>query len=313
MIQPPPDSLGTGRTLVRRLPSLRAVLAFEATARNLSLARAAQELNLTSGALSHSIAGLESQLGVKLLPRLRNGVALTPAGREILGDVRAALVHLDAAFPPLSRPDPATLSLSVLPSFATRWLVPRLAAFKAFAPEIRIDLNATEEVTEFDIDRRADVAIRFGPGGWEGVEAIRILDERVFAVAAPGFNGGVFPKSIAELAEGELITNPWQPWRPWFAAAGVEWDDSEAAIVIRESSLVVQAAVEGVGVALVRGMLADRDLKAGRLVRLFPHEVPSEYAYWLVWPKATRKRPLIDRFAAWLADEVAAVAPAIPE
>lgn len=281
-----------------RLPSLRSLLAFETTARTLSIARAAIELNLTPSAVSHSIVGLETQLGAKLFRRKRNGVVLTATGRLIISEVRTALAHLGSAFSsPVSSSQ--RLAITMLPSFATRWFMPRLPRLLAFAPDILFDIHVADELTEFEIDRTADVAIRFGPGGWPGLEFVKLLDECVIPVASPNYRGGNLPKAESDLLQCALISNPWQPWAPWFAAIGIDWDESEAAVKIRDSSMVVQAAVEGVGVALARSLLARADLASGKLVQLFDIERPTDYAYWLAWPKGTQKRTQIDKLLAW--------------
>ena len=290
-------------TIARRLPSLRAILAFEATARNLSIARAADELNLSSSAVSHSIIGLEAQLGAKLFRRMRNGVTLTEAGRNILAEVRTALSALDAAFSP-PQVGPKRLAITVHPSFATRWLLPRLASLLAFAPDVRFEILPTDELAEFEIDRTADVAIRFGPGGWAGLEAIRLSEERMLPVASPHYREGDLPRTPQDLLRCDLITNPWQPWAPWLARHGIDWEDARAAVEIRDSSMVVQAAVAGAGVALARELLANADLAAGGLVRLFGIEQTMDYGYWLAWPKGTRKRALIELLLAWLKREL---------
>lgn len=286
-----------------RLPSLRSLLAFETTARTLSIARAAVELNLTPSAVSHSILGLETQIGTKLFRRKRNGMVLTATGRMILAEVRTALAHLGGVFsPPVN--SSKRLAITTLPNFATRWLIPRLPSLMAFAPDILFDIHVTDELTEFEIERTADVAIRFGPGGWGGLELVKLLDERVIPVASPNYRGGDLPKVETDLLQCALITNPWQPWAPWFAFLGIDWDDSDAAVKIRDSSLVVQAAVEGVGVALARSLLAKADLASGKLVQLFNVERPTDYAYWLAWPKGTQKRAQIDRLVAWFHREL---------
>jgi LysR family glycine cleavage system transcriptional activator len=286
-----------------RLPSLRALLAFETTARTLSIGKAAIELNLTPSAVSHSIVGLETQIGTKLFRRTRNGVTLTSTGRTILAEVRTALNHLGSAFAPPSSvaKQPA---ITVLPNFATRWLIPRLANLLAFAPDIRFKLLLTDEITEFEIDRTADAAIRYGPGGWPGLECVKLHDERVFPVCSPNYRGGNLPKTERELAHCALIANPWQPWTPLFDALGIEWDDDAAAVEITDSSMAIQAAVEGTGITLARGLLVSGELASGRLVRLFEIEQRTQYCYWVAWPKGTRKRAQIDTLVSWLQREM---------
>lgn len=297
-------SLGTSRP--KRLPSLQALLAFEATARNLSISRAAKELNLTASAVSHSIAVLEEQAHDKLFQRVRNGVVLTESGRQFLETAQAALSLVESAFAaPTS--GPRNLAISVLPSFATRWLMPRLPKLLAYAPDVRFEIQSIQALTEFDIEHSADVGIRFGSGDWPALDTIKLAKERVVPVACPAYRDGRLPRSPEELAECQLIFNPRTPWSLWATEFGLRLGEKEAMLSIDDTSMVIQAAVAGLGVGLARGLMVADELASGRLVPLFRSVEIAGRGYWLAWPKNSRKRALIDRLAAWLSQELSSM------
>jgi DNA-binding transcriptional LysR family regulator len=279
-------------------------LAFEATARNLSISRAAKELDLTASAVSHSIAVLEAQLHDKLFERRRNGVVLTSTGRQFLGTAQAALSLVESAFA-APRSGPKDLAISVLPSLATRWLIPRLPSLLAYAPDVRFEIQSVQVLTEFEIEQSADVGIRFGSGEWPALDTLKLANERVVPVASPAYRDGRLPTAREELAECTLIFNPRTPWSLWATEFGLRLSERDAAISIDDTSMVIQAAVAGVGVALARSLMVADELASGRLVSLFQSAEIVDRGYWLAWPRNSRKRALIDRLAAWLLEEMA--------
>jgi len=292
-----------GGSRPKRLPSLKALLAFEATARNLNISRAAKELDLTASAVSHSIAVLEAQLHDKLFLRLRNGVALTDTGRQFLRTAQAALSIMESAFAaPAS--GPRDLAISVLPSFATRWLIPRLPRLLAHAPDIRFEIQSIQVLTEFDIDKSADVGIRFGSGKWAALDTLKLANERVMPVVSPNYRDGRLPTTPEQLAECKLIFNPRTPWSLWATQFGLEFTDKDALVSIDDTSMVIDAAVAGLGIALARELMVADELASGRLVPLFESAEVVDHGYWLAWPKNSRKRALIDRLASWLSEEM---------
>jgi DNA-binding transcriptional LysR family regulator len=293
-----------GGSKPKRLPSLKALLAFEATSRNLSISRAAKELNLTASAVSYSIAVLEAQLHDKLFQRVRNGVLLTDTGRQFLATAQAALSLMESAFAaPAS--GPRDLAISVLPSFATRWLIPRLPRLLARAPDIRFEIQSIQVLTEFDIEHSADVGIRFGSGDWPALDTLKLANERVVPVASPAYRGGRLPMAPEELAECKLIVNPRTPWSLWANQFGLRLGEEDAVLSIDDTSMVIQAAVAGLGIALARGLMVADELASGRLVPVFQSAEIADRGYWLAWPKNSRKRALIDRLAGWLSEEMA--------
>ncbi len=280
-----------------RPPSLRAIAAFEAAARHESFSKAAAELSLTQGAVSHAISSLEQRLNVELFRRSSRQVVLTEAGRVFAGRVRLALSLLSDAFETRPWLDRSTLRVSALPAFTRRILAPLLPSFRQELPGVNLYLTSSPTLERIGADY--DVGLRYGPGRWSGLSAVKIADETLLAVAAPDLSGRL-PESPAELLGRELIAHPEFPWAPWFQAAGLPAREPAATLWITDSDALVDAATAGAGIALVRSRLAERELRLGTLVRLFSVEVRSAYAYWMVWNPTTPKTELIDGFRSWL-------------
>jgi DNA-binding transcriptional LysR family regulator len=282
-----------------RPPSLRSIAAFEAAARHQSFTRAAVELNLTTGAISHAIKALETRLDRRLFVRAGRRVSLTPEGQSLAARVRLSLALLGDAFdlaPWLPRD---RLIISALPAIAEKILLPALASLEQAMPEIAFDLRCTPTLAE--LDGEIDVAIRFGPGGWSGLQSRHLGDECLFPVASPAFRGGDLPRTLEALRSCSIIHHPESAWRLWLDPLGLSASDFTSTLSIDDSALVLQAAADGRGVALARGRIAQRELEAGRLVRLFDAEVAAEYSYWAVWSGSSPKRRLIEAFAGWAA------------
>jgi len=279
---------------MRYLPPLQALRAFEAAARHLSYSRAAEELALTHGAVSHHIARLERDLGgVRLFLRDGQRMLLTEAGQLLVLQVRQGLLVLSKAFDGARArgAEGATANLvtvSVLPSFAARWLVPRLSRFQAAHPEVDVAIRPTASLAPLDGRDGIDLAIRYGPGGWAGVTAEPFMGGDIFPVCSRSlFEAEHFSKPT-DLAGATLLRNPSQPWRPWFAAAGLDWPEPVRGPSYDDAGLLLQAAVDGQGVALARAVLVQDDLMAGRLVRLFDVPAADEYSWFLVWREPLR-------------------------
>lgn len=282
-----------------RPPSLRSIAAFEAAARHQSFTRAAAELNLTTGAVSHAIKALENRLDRQLFERTGRKVALTAEGQALAVRVRLSLSLLSEAFDvsPWLRRD--RLVVSALPSVAEKVLLPSLQGLREAMPEAALDLRCSVALADLD---EVDVAIRFGPGGWSALQSRHLGDERLFPVASPDYNGGRLPADLEQLKHCQLIHHPESNWRLWLDPLGLSAADFPSWLAIDDSALILQAAAGGHGVALARSRLAATDLASGRLVRLFDHEVAAEYGYWAVWSGSSPKRKLIERFVDWTAD-----------
>ncbi|HUA56744.1 MAG TPA: transcriptional regulator GcvA [Candidatus Sulfotelmatobacter sp.] len=289
-----------------RLPPLNALRTFEAAARHRNFSRAAEELHVTHGAVSHQMKALEGHLGVALFRRQGRETVLTEAGRQLLEHVQSALQRLKRGVAELRGQRRAeVLTVTTTPAFATRWLVPRLADFQARHPAIEVNLRASGTVFDFARDD-IDLGVRFGPGHWPGLEAEKLLDEAIFPVASPTFRGGRLPAAPSELADVTLLRDPRQPWRDWFVSVGLDWPEPARGPLYDDAGLLLQAAAEGLGVALARGALVAGELEAGRLVRLFPDSARSSFAYYIVHPPGAAALAKVAAFRDWLRGQVAA-------
>lgn len=271
--------------MLARLPPLTTLRAFEAAARHGSFSRAAEEISVTHSAVSHQVRALERSLGTALFHRNGRRVVLTEAGRNFAARVGAALRDIGEAAQLLRRGDrdKNVLTITTLPSFAARWLMPRLGRFMEQHPKIDVNLHTSLALVDLERDG-VDLAIRFGKGEWPGLEAVKFLDDEMFPVASPRFNRGRLPARPAELAKFRLMRSDDEPWAPWFRAARVKIDEPRSHI-FSDSAFLIQSAVDGRGIALVRRSIAEDDLRAGRLVRIFDISAAAHGANYLVWPK----------------------------
>lgn len=282
------------------LPSLQALRAFEAAARHQSYSRAADELGLTHGAVSHRIRDLEERLGVVLVRRMAGRMVPTERANELLGQTRAALTILRQAYgvPPVAGRKRSRLIVSVLPAFATRWLVPRLASFQAVHPEVVFELVSEVSLATLRPDG-ADAAIRYGLGNWPGTDAQKLSDEQLFPVCSPDYAERLALETVQDLRRCMLLRHSWQPWAPWLHAVGTPGLEPGGPIY-PDSALLLEAASAGHGVALARGLLVADALQQGQLVRPFSQSLPDTYAYYLVTPQQSHSADL-ESFRAWLA------------
>jgi LysR family glycine cleavage system transcriptional activator len=291
----------------RRLPPLNAVKAFEAAARHESFTKAAEELCVTQGAVSQQVKALEAELGVRLFNRERQRLVITDAGRQYLGVVRDVLDRLaDGTRRLLERRSSGTLTVTTSPSFAAKWLVHRLGRFATTHPEIDLRVSASLQHVDF-VREDVDLAIRHGDGNWPGLEVKRLCTEEIFPVCSPRLlDGGRALERPADLAHHVLLHQTDRSgWARWLEAAGIDGIDTGRGPVLSESSMAIDAAVDGHGVALARSALAAFDLLAGRLVRPFGPALPVSFAYWIVGPKSTAGLPKIKAFTEWLIAEAA--------
>ncbi len=300
----------------RHLPPLNALRAFEAAARHLSFTKAAEELHVTPAAISHQVKALEEQLGLPLFRRLTRGLALTDEGRFYLPRLTEAFDRLaEATAQVRPRGLTGTLTVSVLNSFATRWLLPRLTDFRMRYPDLDVAIHASAARVDFQRDD-VDVGIRYGRGRWPGLRAELVLTDQTFPVCSPARLAGPPPlRDIADLRrqvllhEGEARPDEsWVTWEPWIERLGLTDMDWRRGPRFTDASMMMQACIDGLGVAIGRSSLIGQDLAAGRLVRPFPLSHPADYAYWLVCPAAWAERPKIRAFRNWLAEQAAAAA-----
>jgi LysR family glycine cleavage system transcriptional activator len=289
----------------RRLPSLNALKAFEAAARQQSFTRAAQELCVTQGAVSQQVKALEDELGIRLFWRDRQRLALTEAGKAYLGVVRDAFDRLRAGTEQLlQREVSGALAITTSPNFAAKWLVPRLGRFAQAHPDIVLTVSASAEHIDF-ARSESDLAIRHGDGHWPGLHVARLCGEQLFPVCSPRLlEGARALRRPADLRQHTLLhVNGRDEWAKWLAAAAAEGVDCSRGLVLNQASMAIDAAIDGQGVALARTALASWDLLAGRLVRPFRESLDAAYAFWIVCPNSTAKLPKIAAFESWLLSE----------
>ena len=290
----------------RRLPPLNALKAFEAAARHESFTRAAEELCVTQGAVSHQVKALEAELGVKLFNRERQRLVITEAGRSYLEVVRDALDQIAAGTERLlQRQSAGALTVSTSPNFAAKWLVHRLGRFAEAHPGIDLRISASLHHVDFARED-VDLAIRHGDGQAPGLHVARLCAEELVAVCSPNLRRRSGLRQPSDLARYTLLhVNDRNDWQKWIAAAGAANVDVSRGPVLNQASMALDAAVDGQGIALARSALAAWDLIAGRLVRPFRLALPVPYAYWIVCPKVTAKLPKIVAFREWLLTEAA--------
>lgn len=293
------------------LPPISALRAFEAAARLRSFTLAAEELGLTQSAISHQVRGLEDHLGFELFQREPRRIATTAKGERLALAVRDGLGVVARAIVELTKTDAGPhLVVSTLAGFAVKWLFPRLIRFDERHPKIELSIATTGQLADFSAGE-ADVAIRYGTGRYSGLYVEKILDEDMFPVCSPKLLRG--PKALnkpADLAHVPLLHDDiikldghLPGWRLWLNAAGASNVDPAKGRRFGQSNMSIQAAIEGLGVALGRTPVVADDLAAGRLVKPFDLTVPSGYAYYFVCPPRSIDRPKVAAFRAWLLAE----------
>src|SRR5713101_401790 len=293
--------------MLRRLPPLNALKAFEAAARSESFTRAAEELGVTQGAVSHQVKALEATLGVKLFNRERQRLVITKAGREYLAVVRDPLDRIAVGTERLvQRQTSGVLTVSTSPDFAAKWLVHRLGRFAEAHPDIDLRISATLHHVDFAREE-VDLAVRHGDGNWAGLDVVRMCSEQLFAVCSPKLLSARhrLNKPSDVLKVPLLHLDDRKTWLEWFDAAGVAGAEPMHGPVLNRASMVIDAAVDGQGVALARTTLAAWDLINGRLVRPLVETLRLSKTYWIICPKATSTLPKIATFRDWLLAEAA--------
>ena len=298
------------------LPPLTALRSFESAARHLSFTKAAAELNVTPAAVSHQVKALEALLEVSLFRRLTRALRLTDAGQ-------AALPMLSQGFDKLTQGveqmrahcESGVLTISVSPSFGAMWLVPRLERFRSRHPDIEIRIDGTDRRVDLVRDD-ADVALRYGPGGYTGVQVDWLFSQVNTPVCSPALLSGEHPlRQPDDLRHHTLLHVDWKDaeasWRMWLLAAGLHDIDPTRGPRFTMETMAVQAALDGQGVALIGDMLVADDLASGRLVRPFDPSLstPLTFSYYLLSAKDSAEQPKVAAFRAWLLEEARASRP----
>jgi LysR family glycine cleavage system transcriptional activator len=293
-----------GAKLARRLPSLNALKAFEAAARHESFTTAAEELSVTQGAVSHQVKALELELGIRLFDRERQGLAITRAGRSYLEVVRDALDRIALGTERIQHQSRSgALTVSTSPDFAAKWLVNRLGRFAETHSDIDLRISATLHHVDFARED-VDLAVRHGDGNWAGLEVVRLCSEQLFAVCSPKLCQRI--RAPADVLKFPLLhLDDRKDWSAWLEAAGVLDAELSHGPVLNRASMVIDAAIDGQGVALARTTLAASDLINGRLERPFAAALRLSKSYWIVCPKAASTLPKIMTFRNWLLSEAA--------
>ncbi|WP_114947409.1 LysR substrate-binding domain-containing protein [Microvirga calopogonii] len=288
----------------RHLPVLSSLRAVEAAGRHLSFSRAADELLITQSAVSHHVRKVEEELGVSLFIRQARSIALTPDGAKFLLYLSEALDLMAKGADEIRRSGRRTLRVSLLASFATHWLIPRLARFTESHPDIDLILEPSTRTVDF-ASEQIDLAIRYGRGGWSGTQAQKFLAESISPVCSPSFpNQGEIPADPRELSKHPLLlsfSNAPFEWEVWSERAGVDLTSARS-LMLHDYNIVIQAALDGQGIAMGRHNLIADHLRRGALIEFCKDfRVSEEIGYWIVMPEHPKHQAKI--FARWLTTE----------
>ncbi|MBC3809535.1 transcriptional regulator GcvA [Undibacterium seohonense] len=284
--------------------SLNSLTTFEAAARHQSYSLAAAELHITHSAISQQMRVLEDSLGVTLFERKGRQMQLTAEGTQLLKQIQPALRQISRALAQLKteKRTPA-IRVATLQSFATFWLLPRLRQFQNAHPDLAIHIQAAIGLVNLD-KTQTDIAIRFGLGKWEDYDAEKLLDDQLYPVCSPDFNGGRFPASPKHLRNFRILcVENGREWQNWSQLAGIEITSFKHETHHSDSNLMLTAAKAGQGIAVARHSLVAGEIEAGNLVRLFDLIAPSDYSYYLVTPKGLQKNDALQAFEQWLKKE----------
>lgn len=291
---------------------LNALRAFEASARHLSFVAAAEEMSVTPAAISHQIKKLEEYLGVSLFRRRTRGLVLVEAGQLLAKELHSVFLDLDRAMEHVMEADRGgSLALSVAPTFATMWLIPRLQNFYSLHPDIDVRISTSLGLVDFQRDD-FDVAIRLGHGQWPGLEAIKLFEESVIPMCSPRLLEG--PNAIrkpADLKKHVLLHNhsmdfdPNAPtWQTWLEETDTRGVDVSRGMHFSLPDHGLQAAIDGAGVVLGWRFLSAKDVEAGRVVELFDAPLPLGSTFYLAYPEAQSRRPNIVALRDWILGEL---------
>lgn len=294
-----------------KLPSLSALRAFEAAARHLSFTRAAEELCVTQAAVSHQVRSLEEELGMSLFNRLPRRVSLTEEGRILSESTTAAFERIASGVEALSHAQTTgAVNVSVSPSIAVKWLLPRLDRFREQHDGIDVRISANDRLID-PVREGVDLCIRYGSGRYNGLETTLLMKDEVYPVCSPTLLEGAHKlDSPADLSHFVLLQDEMMAddenrpdWQKWFESAGAADMEHDEQVSFSHAVMMIDAALAGQGVALGRSTLVADDIAAGRLIRPLDASFESAFAYWICVPKGTVLGPKITAFRDWLVEE----------
>ena len=301
---------------MRRLPALTAMRIFEVVGQTGSFTRAAERLNLTQSAVSRQVKHLEERLGAALLVRRHHRLELTAAGVQLFEALQHAFHEVELAVRGIEeKGNRNRLRINVPPTFARRWLMPRLPGLRRAHPDLDVSLGTrlSDTLAERGL---LDCAIRFGDGEWPMLRATRLMTERHIVVCAPALLQGIDRDAPVDLSRFTFLhvlasdDRRYLTWRHWLSAAGLDEVDTRGGLEFDLLDLAIEAACDGLGVSVVDRFMVEGQLASGRLVQLLDVEVEGHESYWLVTRAEQEDSANVALFRAWLAAEIAAVAPA---
>ena len=288
------------------IPPLRALKAFESSARHLSFTKAAEELFVTQAAISHQIKSLEDKTGVKLFKRYNRSLKLTMDGQVYLLSIMESLEQLEKSSRQLSnRNSKGMLKISLLPSFATKWMAKRIWKFQDKFPEIEVSISAFEWLVDFK-NEDIDIAIRYGRGNWQDVYSELLFEERVFPICSRSvFRSLDKNPNPSILFDHSLVHDDFssEDWDMWFNKAGIQFTHPIKGTRFSHTVMMLESIENGKGFALGRTPLVIDDLQRKLLYAPFDVSIPSEYAYYFVCPKGTENTPKVIEFKKWIIKE----------
>ncbi len=283
----------------KRLPSLNALRVFVAVARSGGVSRAAEELNLTHSAVSHQIRSLQSELGVTLFEKSGRGLMLTEQARAYVQRIESAFKEIEEATLDVTTHNRHRLRISTIPSFAARWLLPRLGDFIATCPDVDVEVQSSHRAADVK-GGEVDIGIRFDTGPHPGLYSERLMRDWLFPVCSPEFAKKYALCDTSGIDGVPLMHSEREPWSSWFPAAGIVADEPEHGILFNDSALMLQAAAAGQGLCPARQSIVYDELQSGRLVRPFSTYVESPFSYFFVCRREKLAAPPIAAFRTWI-------------
>jgi LysR family transcriptional regulator, glycine cleavage system transcriptional activator len=298
-------------TPIRMLP-LNALRSFDAAARHLSFAAAAAELGVTAAAVSVQVRRLEQWVGAPLFVRGHRSIALSTTGRTLAPRLKSLFVEMEHLLSEVANFDVTSLQISAMPTFASKWVAPRLASFIRRYPQIQVRIVGADRRADFERDG-VDVGLRYGDGNYGELYSELIAPARAFPVCSPALAArlGKDPAAIDPALllhdESSLVAPGLPTWSAWFAQAGVPRGVDSGGVLFGNSHMALSAAIAGQGLALGLAPLVDEDLAAGRLVKPFAVEIPSAFGFWFVCRRDRLHEPKIAAFRGWVFEQNAAI------